>query len=63
MENVNFRVAPYALFDTLWAFENDRNSEYHIEYGVSMEDGNLTVYAEKKYYPVPTQACTDARPR
>ncbi len=63
METVNFVVAPYALFDTLRAFENDRNSEYQVEYSVTMEDGNLVVYAERKYYPVPTQACTDARPR
>jgi|LGVE01.1.fsa_nt_gb hypothetical protein len=52
MENIRFVVAPYALFDTLRAFENDKSSGHYLKYAVTMEDGELVVCAEKKYHPV-----------
>ena len=49
MEAINFTVSPYALFETLWALENQKNSEFYIDYHVTKEDDELVVFAIKVY--------------
>lgn len=52
MSKIYFKVAPYALFDVLKAFENDSDIHRRIDYTVTKEDGELVVIANENYKQV-----------
>jgi len=58
-EMISFKVAPYALYDVLRAFEvqNNNNLYEHYEKGVTKEDNDLIVWVTKEYLPQP---CDDS---
>jgi hypothetical protein len=61
---IRFKVAPYALYDVMNALENESsgNTESYLEKGVTKEDNDLVVWAEKHYFPQSSdsrECCSD----
>jgi len=50
IDKISFKVAPYALYDVLWAFEriNHHNAHEHYETTVTKEDNDLIVVVTKE---------------
>jgi len=46
---IRFSVAPYALFDVLNAFKNTRDHNRYLDFGVTKEDNELSVWVVEKY--------------
>ena len=52
MENrdvIRFKIAPYALFDTLKALDNTKDHSRHLEYGVTKCDNELEIWVREVY--------------